>query len=248
MAYTVQQLISNAFYKSQIVSRDFETVSGPQQAVGLSCLNKVLSDTAYNTTSIPYYQNYHLNTTVGQGEYFIPGLVDVDTCVFFIQNPPENNSVRFHMTRVERREYRGSSRAENVLSLPYTYNVEKQFDVATAQSGVLLSVYFKPNESYPLEIWGKFELASVVFNQDLSLTLDLFYIDYMEYLLTRRLCYEYSFDVPPGVEKEILRIEQLLKANVGVLDLTAQKISVLTNPLGADIYLVANLSKGWSTG
>ena len=42
MAYTTLQLINNAYYESGIVSRGFETVSGPQATDGVQFLNDLI--------------------------------------------------------------------------------------------------------------------------------------------------------------------------------------------------------------
>ena len=66
MTYTVTNLITDAFYISGIVSREFETVSGPQGQVGLHVLNKILSDKTIEKDMIPYYTKYEFNAIAGQ--------------------------------------------------------------------------------------------------------------------------------------------------------------------------------------
>ena len=233
MAYTVLQLITNAFYKSQIVSREFGTVSGPQSQVGLDCINKILSDKSYDSGTISYYQPYNFTGVVGQEEYFVPNLIDVDTLVFFI------NSVRYHVSEVSRRLYFGSPRAENINSLPYSYHLEKQL------GGANIFLYFKPQQNYPFTLWGKFGLTSVTYNNDLTTVYDLFYIDFLEFQLSQRLCIEYAFDVPAGVQLKLDEMYQLLQKNIAPLDLSAQKISTLNHDQSGDQYLDANIAHGW---
>ena len=62
MAYTVTDLITRAFYLSQVVSRELQTVTGQQIADGLIWLNALLSLRSAFTKVIPYYQQYDLET------------------------------------------------------------------------------------------------------------------------------------------------------------------------------------------
>lgn len=155
MAYTVTNLITDAFYISGIVSREFETVSGPQGQVGLALLNNILTDKAIEKDMIPYYTKYTFNAVAGQETYFIPNLEELDTLVFYL------NTVRYQMREVERIKYRGSPRANNISSLPFNWNLER------CLGGANISLYFFPNLAYPMEAWGLFRLGSVALNTDL---------------------------------------------------------------------------------
>lgn len=155
MAYTVTNLITDAFYISGIVSREFETVSGPQGQVGLALLNNILADKAIEKDMIPYYTKYTFNAIPGQESYFIPNLEELDTLVFYL------NTVRYQMREVDRIKYRGSPRANNISSLPFNWNLER------CLGGANISLYFFPNLAYPMEAWGLFRLGSVVLNTDL---------------------------------------------------------------------------------
>ncbi len=66
MAYTVQKLISNAYYASGVVPRRLGTVSGQQLTDGLDLLNDFLSVKTANINLIPYYKQYDLVAVVGQ--------------------------------------------------------------------------------------------------------------------------------------------------------------------------------------
>lgn len=158
MVYTVANLITDAYYISGIVSREFETVSGQQGSVGLAVLNNILTDKAIEKDMIPYYKKYTFNAIAGQETYFIPNLEELDTLVFFL------NSVRYQMRQVSRIPYRGSSRANNVSSLPFNWNIER------CLGGSLISLYFFPDKNYPMEAWGLFRLTEVTMNQDISFT------------------------------------------------------------------------------
>ena len=155
MAYTVTNLVTDAFFISGIVSRDFERPTGAQFEVGLNVLNNILADKTVESDMIPYYTKYSFNAIAGVETYFIPNLEAVDTLVFFL------DGVRYQMREIDRIQFRGSPRAK-VSSLPFNWNLEKCF------GGALISLYFFPDKSYPMELWGLFRMAQVTFNQDLQ--------------------------------------------------------------------------------
>jgi len=234
MAYTTLQLINFAYYESGIVSREFETVSGQQANDGLIFLNDLIADKTVENGLIPYYQEYDFAAVIGQEKYFIPDLITIDTFVFYI------DSVRYQTENRGRREYFGTSRADNIQSLPGSWHMERCFN------GANLYIYFKPNLNFPLTIWGQFRLNSVTINQDLSLTLDRFYINFLRYELAERLCAEYRYSTPPGVAKALANYTDQISKKSGPLDLNMIKLSSLQQRGGIN-YASVNLGHGWVT-
>ena len=232
MAYTTLQLITNAYYKSGIVSRGFETVSGQQANDGLQFLNDLLADKTVDDGLIPYYEEYNFVAVPGQEAYFIEDLINVDTFVFYI------DTVRYQTENRQRREYFGTSRADNIQSLPGSWHMERCF------GGANLYIYFKPDKAFPLTIWGQFRLESVVINQDLSLTLDRFYINYLTYDLAVRLCAEYNYSVPAEVAATFKKLEDAISKRSGALDMRIGKMSSLQRRGGIN-YGQVNIGHGW---
>lgn len=155
MAYTVNQLISGAYYAAGIVSRDFEVVSGSQLTDGLQWLNDIITEKRINKSMIPYESTYKFNFVAGQKVYFIPDLNHIDTIVFYIQ------SVRYPLLYTPRNDFFGSSRVENVNSLPFEWYWERLV------GGGNLHIYFPPDQNYPVEIHGTFDLERVSLGQNL---------------------------------------------------------------------------------
>ena len=156
MTYSVISLITGAYYASGIVSREFQTVSGAQMGAGLQILNDIITDKTIEKDMIPYFTKYEFFAVAGQEEYFIPNLESVETLVFFI------NNVRYQMRPLNRKVYFGSSRAENINSLPFNWHIERSL------GGAKLFMYFKPQTNYPIQLWGTFRLTEVSINQNLS--------------------------------------------------------------------------------
>ena len=234
MAYTTLKLITNAYYESGIVSRGFETVSGQQSNDGLGFLNDLLQDKTVENGLIPYYEKYNFTAIAGVEKYFIQNLIEIETFTFYI------DTVRYQTENRARREYFGSSRADNIQSLPGSWHMERCFD------GANLYMYFKPNTTYPLEIWGQFRLNDVTMLQDLSLTLDRFYINYLKFDLAARLCAEYNYSVPPGVAKQLKAYEDNISKKSGPMDMRLIKMSSLQRRGGIN-YAQVNIGKGWTT-
>ena len=157
MAYTVTKLITDAYYDSSVVSRQFETIQGYQLSDGLLWLNQLLADKAMDSGDIPYItQQYPFNGVVGQEEYFIPGLASIDTLVFYI------GSVRYQMNYVDRIKYFGQPRANNINALPVSYTYER------VPGGSKIWVYFSPQQPFLFNITGNFFIQNVSLNQDLQ--------------------------------------------------------------------------------
>lgn len=234
MAYTTLKLITNAYYESGIVSRQFETVTGQQSIDGLGFLNDLLADKTVEDNMIPYYQEYQFNAVVGQEKYFIEDLINIDTFTFYI------DSVRFSTQNQGRRTYFGNSRADDIRALPGAWHLEREF------GGASIYIYFKPDQAYPLTVWGQFRLTEVAINQDLSLTLDRFYINYLKFDLANRLCAEYNFTPPPTVITALNKYEGAISKKSGPLDLHMIKLSGLRQR-GSINYGQVNIGKGWIT-
>ena len=234
MAYTVTQLITNAFKLSGVVSRDFETVSGPQFAEGLDDLNDILADKTSDKSMIPYFQSFDFTSVIGQEAYPIPNLIEATSLVFFLA------TVRYAMIPMDRDAYFGLPRAQNIESLPFTYHVERNFGGAT------IYIYFLPQQAYPMQLWGKFSLSSVTLNQDLSLTIDRFYINYLKYQLAQRICNDYNYEVPASISGQLSEYQQQITKKSAIFDLACKKISTLTNQNIGLNYAAVNLGKGWT--
>jgi len=273
MVYTVTQLVSDAFTCSGIVGKEFEQVSGEQQVEGLQYLNSLLAKKTADKSGIPYFLEYNSNFVVGQEQYRIPGLIEVESMTFFIDSPaavpivppsqatfpvpsvaPITNQVRYAMRKVDRKQYWATPRANQIQSLPFQYYVERQFGGATNTNpgvnpsplgGASVFVYFLPNVTYTFQIWGIFALQSVVAQQDLSLTLDQFYIDFLKFELAERICSEYDYSMPPGAAHQLEEYQLIIDKREQRLDLTQQIVSPLTQTSDGINYAWCNLSTGW---
>jgi len=232
MALLTSELISRAYYTSGIVSREFEQATGTQVTDGLMLLNQVLADRTIDEGTIPYADKYEFNAIAGTDEYNIPNLIDIETFTFYI------DSVRYQTKNQGRQDYFGTFRSTNIESLPFNWHMERNF------AGATLFLYFVPDRAFPLEIWGNFRLTAVTLFQDLSLTLDAFYTNFLEYLLAERLCQFNSYQVPQNVSMQLEKYYKWISNQTNVMDLRQQKMSTLAGSAAIN-YGIVNLSGGW---
>lgn len=233
MSYTATKLITNAYYLSGIVGREFETVSGTQSSVGLENLNEILADKTVDFGMIPYITSDTFTAVVGQEEYTISDLIEVKTLTFI------KDEVRYHMEEVKRDAYFGSYRAEGIDSLPYYFHQEPTF------GGTNIFMYFLPDDTYEFTIYGKFRLSSVTLAQDLSLTIDQFYIDYLKYELAERLCEIWNYPTPEHIKVRVMKYRMAISKRSAPIDTQTRIISTLSNQ-GDLSYAQVNLGGGWA--
>lgn len=233
MPFTVVQLITEATKIAGIVSREFEMVTGPEVQDGLLFLNQIIADKTIERDMLPYFTEYNFNAVAGQEAYYIPNLQEIETLTFFI------NDIRYTMRWLSRKNYWGSSRANNINSLPFNWYFERNLNGGT------IYLYFYPNSNYPLQLWGQFRLPAMSFNFDLLTYFDQFYIGYLTYKLAYRYCVNYNFAVPIGVATELAQYEIWISKQSAPLDLTQGTISTLMGGCGLN-YGQVNLGFGWT--
>ena len=231
MAYTALQLITRAYYLSQIVGREIQAPTGSQITDGLYLLNAILDSKGSDLREIPYYQEYIFDTVQGQEIYYVPGLTSVDSMTFNI------GPVRYAMNEETRVGYFGQYRIDNVQSLPFQYRMERTL------GGMNVYMYFVPADVYVMKIWGKFELTDVILTTDMSLTLDLFYLEFLRHQLAVWLCGEYGATVPDQVMVNYKILEKKVM-DVSPPDLSERNLNYFGTGWSLD-WQVINLSGGW---
>ena len=235
MSYTVNQLITNAFYLSKVRSMDFQNVTGSDITIGLDLLNKVLAGMNFNQKMIPFYKEYKFNAVIGQEMYFIPKLMLPLTVTFNMQ------VVRFATTTMGRTKFHGRDFIDGVTALPFQNTFERTLN------GCNLYVQFLPCDTFEFKIWGKFGFDSVTvadLTTDLLLTYELAYIDYLEMLTAKRICAYYGVEVTPAVQFFLDEISANLN-DCNVIDLQTKKDN-LYDIGGTFNYVTLQLSRGFT--
>lgn len=231
MAYLALDLITRAYYLSQVVSRELQVLSGTQVTDGLYLLNSLIDFKNSDLREIPYYKELDFPTIQGVEKYSIPNLLSVDSLTFNI------GPVRYAMNEETRTSYFANYRIDNVQSLPFQYRFERTLD------GMDLYIYFVPADVYILKLWGKFALTEVTFNTDMSLVYDFFYIEFLRHQLAIWICNEYGATVPDNVMRQY-EILQKKVMDVSPPDVSIRNLNYFGNQPGMD-WQILNLSGGW---
>lgn len=156
MAYTAQQLITRSWFLSGIVARNLQYPTGDQITDGLQMLNDLLNFKQIETDLIPYWQYITFNAIPQQEFYFLPYVAEIESSTFNI------GVVRYPMVSTTRRNYFGSSRVDNISTLPFSWNYER------GVGGGTLGMYFLPDTTYPIKLKAKITLTDVSLNTDLT--------------------------------------------------------------------------------
>lgn len=234
MAYTALELITRAYYLSQVVSRDLQTLSASQVTDGLYLLNADLDYKSTDLRLIPYFKRTTFNTIQGQEDYFISDLLYVDSLTFNI------GQVRYSLIENTRKEFFSGPRVDDIQSLPYSYRVERELN------GSRIFLYFVPEAVYVMKLSAKYALTDVTLNTDMSLTYDRFYLEYLRYSLAVRICEDWGATVPDATRAKYMEMQKKLM-DVSPADLSIQKRGYFGSK-GVWDWQTINLYKGFLPG
>lgn len=233
MAYTARNLINGAYYLSGVVARDLQEVSGDQVLNGLHLLNEILAVKAVDIKLVPFHREIQFDAVPYQEKYFVKGLISIENVTFL------KNSVRFPMANLSRNKYFGSGRVEEINSLPLQWRAER------TTGGTDLYLYFRPDQNYPIKIWGKFMLDEVSLGDDLSAIFEMNYLCYLRYKLAESICGDYNITFQPQSAQKLAELERLLPS-ISPVDLSfTNKISVLSSRGSSMNWAFVNLGNGW---
>ncbi len=231
MAYTALQLITRSYYLSQVVSRELQTVSSTQLLDGLYLLNALLAFKSTDLRLIPYFERDTFNTVAGQEEYFRPNLLEVDAITFNI------GDVRYSMDEKTRDEYFNVARVDGIQSLPFSYRLEREL------GGMRIFMYYVPQAVYVMKMSAKFAFSPVTLTTDLEDAYDGFFIEYLRYLLAKKICSEYGATFPDEAKMDFEEMEKKL-LDVSPPDLSIQNDNYFDSQPGMD-WQTANLTEGY---
>lgn len=246
MPYFAQELITRSWFLSGIVARNLQLPTGDQIYDGLQMLNDLLNFKQIEIDLIPYWTYIELPLVAGQEFYFLPYVAAIESATFNI------DVVRYPMDFVSRRNYYGTSRVDNISTLPFSWNYNR------ALGGGNMALYFLPESNYPLKMMVKIFLVDVTLDMDLTNLseivpytfinssnqgLDTSYIEYLRYALAQYMCSEYGVLFNPESEKILTSYKRKLMY-ISPPDLSTQKTSILTQGTGLN-WGDINIGKGW---
>ena len=246
MAYLAQTLITRSWYLSGIVARNLQVPTGDQINDGLALFNSMLDFKQIDTKLIPYWTYIELPAVAGQEFYFLPYVAAIESITFNI------SVVRYPMDSTARRAYYGTSRVDDVQTLPFNWNYNR------ALGGGNLALYFIPADNYPLKMMAKIFLVDVNLDTDLTNIstmvpytfinsanqgLDTSYIEYLRYELAAYMCEEYNINFSPQNMQRLISYRRMLMWE-SPPDLSMIKTSILTKAQGLN-WGDVNIGKGW---
>jgi len=239
MPYTAQQLVTRSWFLSGIVGRNLQYPTGDQINDGLQMLNDLLNFKQIETELIPYWQYITFNAVQNQEFYFLPYVAAIESSAFNL------GVVRYPMVSTSRTNYFGSSRVDNISTLPFSWNYDRSV------GGGMFGMYFLPDQPYPIKMKAKIFLVDVSLDTDLMNVTESFvnvydvpfytpyefinssvqgydssYIEYLRYALAQYMCSEYGIGFNPESEK-ILNSYKRKLMYVEPPDLSMKKTSIL---------------------
>jgi len=248
MAYTAQQLITRAWYLSGIVARNLQTPTGDQITDGLDLLNSFLDFKQIEVDLVPYWNYIELDLIPNEEYYYLPYVSQIESATFNI------GTVRYPMNSTTRTNYFGSPRVDNVSSLPFSWNYNREL------GGGTLSLYFKPAEAYKLKLMVNLFLTDVKLDTDLTdisrdvpytfiqgsnQGYDTSYIEYLRYGLAKMMCSEYGVEFNPESERILISYARKLMY-MSPPDLSMKKATILASDRQSGLnYGDVNIGRGY---
>lgn len=226
------EMINRSLNLANILSRQLDQEDDEEGADGLFWLNSVLREKSSDGVLLPYYAHIPITAIPGQEVYFIANLVTAEILTYTLRG------VRYSTRGENRNKYFGTTRAENISSLPYKWYWER------VNGGMNIYLYFFPADTYLLTITGLPGLQKVDFNTEF----DDFYDDFVQKLLmfelSDALCIFYKLSLPPRTAEKLKELRNKCM-NINPRDLSIKKQSLLGNANNLS-YMQINLKDGWT--
>lgn len=226
------ELINRALNLSNILSRTLDQENDEEGKDGLFWLNRVLRRKSARGSLLPYYSHVPVTAVPGQEVYFIENLVTAEVLTYTLQG------VRYSTRGESRNKYFGTTRAQNISSLPYKWYWER------VNGGMNIYLYFFPADAYELMITGLSGLPLVDFDTEL----DDFYDDFLQELFlfetAESLCIFYKLSMPPATLDKLKELRHQCKT-INPRDFSIKKQSLLGNANNLS-YMQINLKDGWT--
>lgn len=232
MPYTARKLITDAYYLTNIVSREFQIVSGEQIGVGASLLNDFLASTALANKRIPFFELYNLALSPGVEKYFVDNLAYIETMTFF------DGSVRYPVKMEGMKAHFGTLRVETVQTFPLTAGIKRD------KGGMEIYFYPIPDKIYTLQVLGQF-ILNILANVDIDLEgyYDRSYLTYIKYNLAKLISDDAGTEIPAFIDLEIAKMDKQLEM-MNLPDMRKKIRSGIGANLPASIFAISTCG-GW---
>lgn len=227
-----RQIITLAFYRSKLVNRQLEGVTGEKVYDGLTELNLILQEKSVNQNEIPYRGRQTFPAVVGQESYLVEDLVDLESVTFLL-----DGNVRWPLRKATFFDYFSVGRPQDIKSLMYHYYPERE------NGGTRIYFYFLPDKPYPITVIGRFRFDTVTLDTELDSLVERFFQSYLIWALASRMRAVYSQSPDAYIENKVAELEANLK-KINPPDFSYQPINTISSQAGFN-WGDVNFGRGW---
>jgi len=212
---SVRSFVSDSY---QIVSASTPTVPlhGDDLSKGIAILNRLLGQYSANGLMITVSKKVNFAVGIGVGEItfgpsdFVP-TPDVTTegrLVNLLNAWVSLNGITYPLIDESRTEFFSSYKYEPLAGLPRFIIVQPETNITRVQ------IYPKPSQPYDLTVYGKFQLATLTANDDMSELPTYFYL-YLQFALAKYLAvYKGRMSAwTPELEQNYMTLKQDMESN-----------------------------------
>lgn len=202
----VAELVNELWFLSGIVSDQYEIPTARQSKSGLRFINTILGEKSMDGNGIVYVTHTTIPLVTGQELYNIPGLITLEELSFQL-----DTNLRWPTRVKSRSEYFSNIRVDDITTLPLTYHYER------AKGGGNIYLYPKPDQSYTLNITGKFENpTNLKLDDDILTSFDDYYVSYLRYEGARRACNNDGTPYNPENQRILQELRSKIEVTPGI--------------------------------
>ncbi len=206
-------------------------------STGLELINELLDKFSSDSIYIPYMTTIDFRFTVGQATYGVtdmvpadvnqPRIIDIQQANYVVDapptDPPGNNNIVYPLLIINKQQYYGVVRLQNLLARPGFIFLNKQ------PLDTFITVYPTPDQPYPCSLQAKCMLNSLTNHSTLD-ELPPNYYGFLKYALARKfLSYYPSGNWTPTNEDEYQDYYMTFK-NANETDLTVRPSVIMDAP------------------
>lgn len=226
----VNELVQDAYRLAEIIAERGESIDSTQLSTGIRLLNYVISRININADEVSLVTTEEVTLTSGNNTVTLDGWVEILKAQYLM------GSLWLDTELVNIFTYRNDARITNNSGIPFL-----GYEQRTA-TGITISLFFTPDDSYTFRIDGYKSLQSLAINDDIA-TKDPFYEQLLLYFLAKEIRKysqlpdsDYLNDICDDISNRLTDIKQ---------DNNKVKLSNVGGGGGRDLQSL-NLGQGWT--
>ena len=200
----VTELITRAYYASQVISPEFESITNQRTSDALFLLNMILGDSQVDVNFTPFEETRGVVVSAGSPNTFVSNLIQIRQMQFLNDPDGETQSILYGCIEDTQMGFYGSTRPLYISTLPFHYYPYRQDD------GMMIEFMYQPSQDTEFIITGKWGLKPLLISDNLD-QFETYFINYLIFLLAESLCNYNTQAVPSYVAQQISKYERLLR-------------------------------------